>query len=363
MAIKNIFILSNEPWGDVWYTKQHYAYELAKLNYAVYFLNPVTKWSPRNIFSTRMDVSEVQPNLFSVTYKNNLPVRFFSKFFLNINDLINHRKISKISQQGLSVFWQFDPFRFAYHGNHSKFKFIYHVDDPFMNIPTDANIAKRANLIISTSPKYIKHYQKLNDHVLFIPHGISKEELETEPNIVKLISQKHGTFILLVGTINEDVDLDLLWSLKELKEKILILGRENLQNPQTIQKWNNLIQDKYVEFIGPVHAKQLKNYIAASTLCLNPYKFTLKKAIGTGSPMKILNYLAQHKPIITSIDSEIEALEGSVIYRANNQQEFISLVKLGLTQKLSVNHQMIDEYLHKNMYPYFIEKIFSQLEV
>ena len=46
---KNIIIVSNEPWGDIWYSKHHYAYELNKTN-QVLFIDPPRKWSFWNLF-------------------------------------------------------------------------------------------------------------------------------------------------------------------------------------------------------------------------------------------------------------------------------------------------------------------------
>ena len=47
---QTIFIISNEHWGPVWYSKHHYANELSASN-IVYFINPPSKWKFTNLFS------------------------------------------------------------------------------------------------------------------------------------------------------------------------------------------------------------------------------------------------------------------------------------------------------------------------
>ena len=52
IGLRTIFLFSNEPWSDMWYSKHHYAAELAK-RHEVYFVNMPERWRPTDLFSWR----------------------------------------------------------------------------------------------------------------------------------------------------------------------------------------------------------------------------------------------------------------------------------------------------------------------
>ena len=70
LSAYTIIVSSNEPWGDVWLTKQHFANELAKLGASVYFLNPVSKWGIGDLFSSQVEIIETPFGIKVVNYRN-----------------------------------------------------------------------------------------------------------------------------------------------------------------------------------------------------------------------------------------------------------------------------------------------------
>ena len=70
---KTIVITSNEPWGDIWYTKHNYAAELSKKN-KVYFVNPPNSWKIgiRQGYGIKEDI--ITDNLSVLSYNNYLPL-------------------------------------------------------------------------------------------------------------------------------------------------------------------------------------------------------------------------------------------------------------------------------------------------
>lgn len=116
-----------------------------------------------------------------------------------------------------------------------------------------------------------------------------------------------------------------------------------------------------IEYLGTVPATELKNYIAASKCCLLLYKFDLKKAIGTGSPLKVMNYLAQFKPVISSIDPEIPQFLGNSIYWAKNHEDYLSLIDQANENLLSTDNEKIKSYLNEHKYPELINTVLRKL--
>ena len=66
---KNIFIVSNETWGETWYSKHNYAWELSQNN-KVYFINPPVPFSFSNIFKKNIVETKIKDSLSILTYKN-----------------------------------------------------------------------------------------------------------------------------------------------------------------------------------------------------------------------------------------------------------------------------------------------------
>ncbi|GIV43052.1 MAG: hypothetical protein KatS3mg035_0175 [Bacteroidia bacterium] len=76
---QNIVIISNEPWGDIWYSKQNYAYELSKLGNKVYFIDPPQPYELKNLFSNHFTLKKYSENLSIIQYRNRLPAGKFNK--------------------------------------------------------------------------------------------------------------------------------------------------------------------------------------------------------------------------------------------------------------------------------------------
>ena len=343
----------------MWFSKHHYANELAKLGNQVYYLDPVGKWQFNNLWDRKIQAKVVLKNVTVLNYKNPLPVRLFPRLATFLNDFIVSQSIKQFLKNEAFVLWQFDFLRLVIFPNR-EVKRIYHVADPYMHAWSDPVIAKKADLILCTSPKYLLHYQTLSarEKVIQVPHGISESELLPDPTLVESIREKYGEFALLVGSINDDLDLDLLETIAS-KTRLLILGKLSLSDPGNSRKWKAITSLATVQYLGVVHAEKLKNFISASKVCLLTYRFDLAKTIGSGSPLKVLNYLAQGKPVITSIDPEIPLLENKAIFWAQNQESYLNFLNKALAGNLRVDNEKVDEYLDHHMYPKMIENIFS----
>jgi hypothetical protein len=360
---QKIFLLSNEPWGDLWFSKHHYAYELSKLGNKVYFINAPKKWSFSHFFNRNIQISNYSKNLFIVNYNNPIPIRLFLKLAIYINDFFVSKALKKkLNIQSNDLQWTFDPLRFVYFPLCSRI--IYHVADPYMSLyPTKYThhvLAQKSLKIVCTSPHYVDFYQKQGYvKTLYMPHMVSSEEFDIDQKIVDTLKQKYGHYILLVGTINSDVDIELLKSIADLNldAKLLIAGSVHIDK----QIFETLSNQKNILYLGVINAKLLKNYINASQVCITGYYFTLNKGVGSGSPLKMLHYLSQYKPIVTSINSEIPELENIAIYRAHDKNTFLELIKKALNNTLFVNQDAVSSYLQKHQYPIAIQKILENV--
>jgi glycosyltransferase involved in cell wall biosynthesis len=95
-------------------------------------------------------------------------------------------------------------------------------------------------------------------------------------------------------------------------------------------KWvifDKLIELKNVSFVGAINRKELKNWIAASKACLVTYIFDLSKYNNnSSSSLKILNYLAQQKVIISTLDDEVPSLKDKAIDETRENKKIKQIV-------------------------------------
>ena len=132
---KNIVLVSNEPWGDVWYSKHNYANELSKNN-TVVFINPVSGWRFINLFKFNVSFTKITERFFVLSYSNVLPIRHKYLFNLN-NQLVSGflKKLINAKIGPIDMFWSFDPFRLSNPSLFKASKSIFHSVDKYNFVP------------------------------------------------------------------------------------------------------------------------------------------------------------------------------------------------------------------------------------
>ena len=81
---QTILVTSNEPWGGLWFSKQHYANELSREN-KVYFVNAPGKRNLHQLFKKKLEKKQISPSLMVLELNNYFPLtgRFNLLFRLN----------------------------------------------------------------------------------------------------------------------------------------------------------------------------------------------------------------------------------------------------------------------------------------
>ena len=354
-----ILVISNEPWGKQWFSKHHYANELASLGNVVYFVDPAEKWNWRNLIEREIEISEIKPNLYKLKYNNLLPTRIFRSLVIRINDWFNSKRISKVVSYDEVIIWQFDVFRFVYNFFRNSKK-IFHVVDPYLHFDSDRIIAANSDLIVCTSTFNIDHYEALNRNVVHIPHGVPKE-IQVDENEARNIRETYGRFFLLIGSVNSRVDLKLLSLVAEKSEaRILVIG-PNLLKGKSKSRFEEICAYENVEYLGVMEHARLKNYVQNALAGLVLYQ-KRSEGDGDGSPLKVLNYISQFVPVISSINADIPTLENEIIYSDLEHSEVLRLLVRAEKGSLNANRNKTKRYLDALRYDRLINKIISNLE-
>ncbi len=324
---KHILIVSNEQWGDVWYSKHNYAHELAKHN-RVIFVDPTTKWKFANILRPRCTLRGISENLSVLRYRNRLPSVNDAFFALN-NAWVSHdlRKFLLKLCFPVDLFLTFDPVRLydpARLGAASSL-FIA-VDDYDFTLRGEKHLYKKVDRIITIDERISRKFTRFNKPMLTISHAISSEEFAAPP-----IDMQHSGYGLYIGAIDKRVDLGLLRSMAEQHPDIpfLIIGRSTLKGAHDAQQLIRGDRGANIHYLGTKPFKELKSYIAAARFCIAP--MDISQPGNDISHHKIFQYLAFGKPTFSTVFSAYRPLD-HLMTMDNDSRELLAALARFIAQ-------------------------------
>ncbi|MCB0503892.1 MAG: hypothetical protein KDC58_00170 [Cyclobacteriaceae bacterium] len=328
-----ILVTSNEPWGDVWYSKQNYAYELSKNN-KVLFINPPAKWRFKNLLFNPIKTTSYTENLQYIDYNNFLPI--LNNFFNRLNNRWVSRYLKKyFEKKGIAkaIFWAFDPLRLYNHKLLGCKLGIYHcVDFYYSQFFGEHELCKNSDMIFATSQHFLDNFSQYDTPKYIVPHGISYEEFNLDEQILDYNDIGLKDYAIYVGVIDLRMDYSLLeQALKAFPDvQFLFVGPIRLAHgsykSKHIDAAIRIFEEKVysnVHAIGPIHFKQLKYYIKRAKFCIS--FMDMEYQANTIHHHKTLLYLAQGKPVFGPVFKEYQALD-DLMYMDNNGGELIGLI-------------------------------------
>jgi glycosyltransferase involved in cell wall biosynthesis len=149
------------------------------------------------------------------------------------------------------------------------------------------------------------------DTNLFRDYGDTKEELGLD-----------GFIIGYVGVLREWVALDPVFqALKDLDEeiKMLIVGKEG-QFKENVDLAKRRGVDDRIFFTGTVQYFYVPKYISAMDICLIPFKANMISR--NALPLKLFEYMACSKPVISSRIPSVKSVAGDRVMYASTREEY-----------------------------------------
>lgn len=352
-----IIIVSNEPWGNIWFSKHHYAYELSK-THQVIFINPCKSWSILNLFRFEVKTESISENLKVLEYSNILP-----SFFLKLNNWIVSKNIKRhLNRKNFKpdIFWTFDPMRLFEPKFLESKKGIFHVVDRYLfSHPAETILHRNVDAFICVSNNFIEQYKNYQKPILVVPHGISAAEFEID---IKDYPIPYDDYILYLGNVDLRLDYKFICELlqKFPDEKFVFVGgMKKVEDPFFYRLFN---QNEFPNLIKlpPVHANDVKYFIRKSKCCIAP----MKKEINGNliSHHKIFQYMAQGKPVFSPVFTEYVGIS-NLLYMNNEDGKLIELLAefLKKGEKAELKDLRID-FIKDLKYDKHVEAIFNFLE-
>tara|TARA_Y100001954_G_scaffold57286_1_gene61740 strand:+ start:35 stop:1207 length:1173 start_codon:yes stop_codon:yes gene_type:complete len=374
---KTIVITSNEPWGDIWYTKHNYAAELSKKN-KVYFVNPPNSWKIgiRQGYGIKENI--ITDNLSVLSYNNYLPLINTLKggtndpiYFNKINDWLISKSLNRhLKKNGHKSFylWSFDPQR-IYSPNqlNTDFSLFHCADHQWVNTFGTHRLCNQGNALFLTSKHLFHEYDIFELPKHHVPHGISSDQFDVSLEDAMQVEIPVNDFGLFIGVIDGRVDYALLEKalIKFPNQNFVFVGplKENHIFEESFQLFEKLFKVKpYKNLIhlGPKHFKSLRYYIRRAKFCIS---FMDPKWPGnTIGHHKTLVYLAQGKAVFQYLFKDYVGCE-DFIYMSTNHEDSLNqldiFLKEGEVEKL---HQKRIEYASKSRFDNLINSIEKYLE-
>lgn len=361
-----IFIFSLEPWGDMWYSKHHYAACLAK-RYPVYFISVPDRWRWRDLFSFKIKARPVVDGLHVVEYRNNLPIRLLPTWMATLVFHLNALKLRRLIPAENALYWCFHPTRLLdsplIHKRGSKV--IYHVVDPYQNLPNDERFARRADLVVGINPWYVAYYRAYNPNCILIPHGVRRDDRTAGPNTGTNYRELWGDYVIMAAGINHRTNYRLLQlvATRHPSIKLVIAGQLfELSQPLKSQR-DDLLAMPNVTYVGVKHPDVLRDIVRGALIGLVTYDFEPTRSIpiaAVGTPLKVITYLAQGCPVVTTLNSYAPELDGHGCYKADNLEHFLQLIGEVLDGTKRVDKEVVDKYLDRVDYDLLAEQILEK---
>lgn len=177
------------------------------------------------------------------------------------------------------------------------------------------------NLVFACNGVDYDHYQNIDDNYDF-------------EKIFKDILKENKPIIGYYGAFASWFDYNMI---KELainrpQYNIVLIGSKY---DETFEK-SGIDQIKNIHFIGSKEYKTLKNYASKFNVCTVP--FLINDITQATSPLKIFEYMALEKPIVTTAMDECKKYKSIMI--ANSVEEFINLID----KSIKLNKEDSKEY-------------------
>jgi len=376
-AFKNltILVISPQPWGEMFISKQHYASELASMGNRVYFLNPPLR---AGIFD-RFNVSEVKKNLHVIDHNLIFPmfIRFHIRSMYNFFMGCHVRSLIGKLDLDFDLTWCFDSNLYSdldwFRSNMS----IYHPVDQITGKHQN-RLVSSANLVLTVSDSIGKNIELFKKRAKFINHGLSetfaqvaKARLEKDLDNISSAPLNAGYVgNLLINSLDRCMFRQIVEKNKNIKFHLwgsYEKGQTNLSGSEDagVHKFINFLKSSpNVVLNGVVPQTTLAEEILDMNIFFLCYD--IKKDPNEGSNShKIIEYLSTGKVIVSNYVSCHKNTSMLVMPGVTKSEELADLFRDVTENIIFYNHPNKQrkriEFALQNTYRIHIEYIFKML--
>jgi teichuronic acid biosynthesis glycosyltransferase TuaH len=358
-----IFITTMSRWdGDVSSASLALAKVLSKHNTVYYIDYPYSwadVWRERSLPTVKrrmkallfgkdylVNIPGQSDNFVAVTPKPALPIYSLPAGKLyDFASAYNDRQLSNVikricHEKGIKEYLFINSFNPTYLSNVGKYLSptlsIYHSRDAIEEVPGHGLVKENScvthyDMSMATSKQLCRNISARNNKpVNYFPNGgdvhlFKKAILETLPK-PKELENINTPIIGYTGAVCQRIDYDLMVKIAQqnLDKTIVIVG------PRKDKEFTKIKLDDYknIVFVGSKRIEELPAFLQYFDCTIIP--FVKNNLTGGIYPLKINEYLAAGKAVVTTNFSEDIASFEKYIYLANNHEDFLSKIALAM---------------------------------
>jgi hypothetical protein len=375
---KQIVCISTHYWNDPWFRKQHFMSRFAKKGYKVAYIEPTFSIvkkpdTYKSGYQTnrpfKVTVERKNDNLFIIKPPQGMP--FWSHPIVSRLNYIYFavRLRWVLNRLGFRdyILWNYRP---EYAPGVSLFdygKLVFDLTDDLAAYRGKENskyrhikrcmeyMVSKSDLVIVTASTLYEKYKDFSKKISLIPNGYESKlfsgNIGEIPHDMQAIK---SPVIGFIGTLFSFLDYDLLEHIiKNNPDKSFVfIGHleENARKAwEEIRKYNNVF------WLGKKKKEDIPSYLGNFDVCINPFK--VDDVSRSVSPLKVFEYLAMKKPVVSVRMESLEKEEvARFIYFAASYEEFNREINAAVREK-----EMFGESDYRIIQQYSWDKLFEKV--
>ncbi len=329
-----LIVLSHLGWDWVWQRPQHLLSRLARRHPVFFVMEPLLDENPAapylKIESRGAGVTVAWP-VFSIPQADAA-----GGFYPLIGQLVD----AWIAQEGVQnpVFWLYTPMAQPVVADRPGAVVVFDAMDelaafrfaPPVLKAREAALMQRADLVFTGGHSLYAARQDRNPHVYCFPSGVERAHFATAleygtPAAPALAGLPHPR-IGFYGVIDERMDLDLLRQVAALRPDYQWV----MVGPTAKIDAADLPQAPNIHYPGKQEYAALPGFLKGFDVCMMP--FALNESTRFISPTKTLEYMAAHKPVVSTPITDVAGPYGHIVRLAGTADEFVAAVDAALAE-------------------------------
>jgi len=320
---QDILCFAPERWDSLWRNRHQIMSRLARRNRVLFveprpYLRQVLRLGGSRVSGPRL--RHLQDGLYIYRPPRSAPISWRQPLKALFDTRRRRSLLEAMAQVGMCrpILWLCRPWQADVVGRYFERLLIYHVVDQYaayeeefadqvggdrlQAIATlDERMVRQADLALVTSPALLEAKQPLSPHVHLVRNGVDVAAFDaalSDPSPPPAdIAGLPAPVIGIAGAVNEKIDLALLRDVARARPQwsLAFIGPVNLRFDPHHLEWLDLPN---VHFLGHKPVGILPRYIAASDVCLMPYK--INEWTRHIDPLKMYEYLAAGKPVVST---------------------------------------------------------------
>jgi glycosyltransferase involved in cell wall biosynthesis len=345
----DILCFSSSDWHGKWGSRQQVMMRFASRGHQVFFVEQLAGlehfWKHPQLRRRRWQrwregMRNVRPNLRIWAPPPLLPGRYYSIAIARVNAMFvcrwlePHLRRSEITKP---ILWLYQPEHAPLVGCLGERLVVYHCTDEFTAgtqghkhqtiADLETELLYRADVVFANSMLTYENKRQLNTSTYRIPSGANVGHFAQVLNPATLVHPSIASIphpiAGYIGNINNKLDIHLLASVATYLSdwQFVFVGQAQHQSVDLhpLQELPN------VHFLGRYPFTEMPNLVKGMDVCLLPYVDT--EFAHYRSPLKLYEYLAAGKPIVSTVHSEAQEFSEWIEIASTSEEFATSIVR------------------------------------